>query len=90
MHDEKLIEGIARAKFLMRTFAKANLKNASRLLSNGLDNEWPGSDYSKWKAISKEEKKIWIEDSIEWLNDLRDKRPIQYYILINNWRDIDE
>jgi len=90
MHDYKLIEGIARAKFLMRTFAKANLKNASKLLGNGLDSNWPSSDYDRWCEVSSEEKRLWVEDSIAWLNDLRDKRPIQYSILINNWMNIDE
>jgi len=90
MHDEDLVEGIARAKFLMRAFSKANLKNAGKLLGNGLDQNWPSSDYAAWSNLEKKYKDEWREESIKWLNELKSSRYVQFEILCSNWMNIDE
>jgi hypothetical protein len=86
--DKELIEGIARAKFLMRLFSTQKLKTAGVLLNN-LDYYWPSSDYKNWSSLNIEEKQKWVDLSYSWLLDLKTHRPYQYQILSSGWKNID-
>lgn len=86
--DDNLINGIARAKFLMRVFTTKSLTSAGTL-NNALDRHWPHSDYEAWSFLSDKGKLKWREEAVKWLHDLKNNRPLQYDILVKSWRDID-
>lgn len=86
--NERLVYNIARAKYLMRLFTTAKLKNAA-MLQVHLDKHWPSSDYEAWNSLCEDEKQVWKDEAVSWLYSLQGRRPEQFQILISNWKDID-
>lgn len=86
--EEALIEHVARAKYLMRVFTTAKLKNAVTLFNN-IDSLWPASEYEAWRILNTDEKQEWIGRAKSWLADLKSLRPTQYQIILSGWKNID-
>lgn len=85
---DRLINNIARAKFLMRVFSTQSLTKAG-ILNSSLEKNWPHSDYDAWKFLSDKGKLKWQDEARLWLSNLEKHRPAQYNILVSNWKDID-
>lgn len=86
--ESTLVEHLARAKFLMRVFTTAKLKNAVTLFNN-IDSNWPASDYEYWHGLNTDERQKWISRAEAWLSDLKTLRPNQYQVLLSGWKNID-
>lgn len=86
--DDRLVDELARAKFLMRYFSQQELSRAN-ISKVDVDEDWPSSDYIAWNNLLENEKNMWIVMAATWLKNLKAHRPEQYNILTSNWKSID-
>jgi hypothetical protein len=67
---------------MVRTIARCMFITPLNYIHTGYD--WPAKQ-REWESLSNEDKQIWLDKVIVWLQELESKMPDSYDFYINHW-----
>lgn len=87
--DQQFLEEMSMSLFLCYDSAFAvDAPTYAMSVATAADENWH-DDVVVWKAFTAEEKQVWLDRTVEWLEAYQQKYPHHYDKIVAGWKKID-